>query len=164
MSPSDLPDWMKKRQEREAHRSTQAKLRLAQDHAAELLIEKHRPEFWKTFLHYLRFNVDALPNMGMSGRVAEVSAPEQGPQIYQVRVRGEGPFFRDTYSTIQFDLSCGKAIHCVSVKGESRSIPLVVLPTMEEVGASWLDRVMPLNPQQTAEEVFQEIVNRINPE
>jgi hypothetical protein len=158
------PDWLAQREERESQRSTQAKLRLAQERGAALLIEKYGPEFWRDFLHFLQFNVDALPRIGMSGRVAKVSAPEQGPQIYQVHVRGEEPFFLNTYSTVQFDLSSGKAIHCLAVEGGARSIHLVPSPSMAGIGAIWTELVIPLNAQQTAEQIVQEIVDRINPE
>jgi hypothetical protein len=148
--------------EQQNQKSIQMELRAAHERMAAMCLEKYGPEFLGDFLHWLGYYASKLIDIGKSGRMEKTSAPDQGPQIYQLHVRNGEPFYRSTYSTVQFDAPNGRLISCHAVEGNHRNIDLAPLPTMSGIGAVWIDRTMPLTAKETASEVIREIVNRID--
>lgn len=162
MNATDRPEWMQRVIERQSQANLQAELLSTQERLAEMCMETYGPTFVGDFLHWLRHYVGKLIDIEKSGGMEVTSTPKEGPQIYQVRVRNGAPFFRSSYSTVQFNLPNVRFISCHAVEGSHRNIDLAPLPTMDGIGAIWPDQVMPLTAKQTASEVIREIVNRID--
>jgi hypothetical protein len=155
-------EWMQKGLEKQGEARLRAELRSAKERLAEMCLERFEAEFLSDLLRWLRHFSKKLADIGMEGRIAETSTPREGPQIYQVSVRNGPPFFRSTYSTIQFNVPKVRLITCHAVEGTDRNINLAPLPTMDGIGAIWPDRMMPLSAEETASEIVREIVNRVD--
>lgn len=112
MPDAPLPYWIRRRLERESQRSLQAANRELQLRNGELLIEKHAANFCENFLRSLDFNLRSLSALGITTSLTACSTPEQGPQIYGVNLLSGEPYWKNIYTTIQFQLPYGNSIRC----------------------------------------------------
>lgn len=171
MPDEPLPDWIKRRLERESQGSLQAANRELQRRNGEFLIEKHAAEFCENFLRSLEFNLKSLSALRITALLTPGSTPEKGPQIYGVNLQSGEPYWKNIHATIQFQLPHGNTIQC-SGEGFCIEFRLVALPAGDGIGAVLSNQfkplnasqTYPLNAKQTAEQVAQEMANQIRPE
>jgi hypothetical protein len=160
-NPTPLPDWIAERIANQAQRSLETALILEQERAASLLLVSRASEFWRDFLSAVREQVQAISALNLSGSMVTIAAPVRGPQLHRVLINNRGPLFKQTYATLEFSAPAGDLISVRSDRGESQLLRLMALPGMGEIGAVWDGGPMPLTARQAAEEVVQEMVERV---
>ena len=97
MNDSMMPEWMKKKQEKNELEQARAEAKKQRELAAANLLELKRPSFWQQFREQSAIAVEFLPKLDMAGQITEHSG-----NGLRVSVNRPGVFANQTFTDLFF--------------------------------------------------------------
>lgn len=153
MNDSLMPEWMKKKIEREAQGKNREEASKQRAMAAASLLQLKIPEYWQRLKEKLAIAVEFLPKLDMQGQITP-----SGDKGLRISVSRPGIFANQTFTDI---FLAPRAITCTGLNLGTYTLMFCVVSDTEI--AVMLDGMgEPMNPDQASEYIMRQMVELID--
>jgi hypothetical protein len=153
MNDSMMPDWMKKKQEKNELEEAKAEVRQQHAMAAANLLEIKRPSFWLQLREQLAIAVHSLRKFNMAGQISEHSGDSM-----RIAVSRPGILVNQTYTDLFFKPS---GITATGLNLGAYTLTFCVL-SETEIGVSADGSVDAMGSPEAARYIMERMINLID--